>query len=545
MLGVALALVLSAAPAPAASFDPFEDVTARAGVAFAHVEGSEPLALPQTTGPGLCFRDLDGDALPDLVLVQGAGRDDVRGGAASPFAYYRNNGDGTFADRTRAAGLTVAGWGMGALAADLDSDGDQDLVFSFYGRSPAAFENLGDGAFRPLALPPEPRPGVPWETGMAALDSEARGLLDLYAVSYLSYSRDTFTTRPVTVEIRGTNQPRTLSPFAFSPRHAVFYRNRGGPLAFEERAKPAGLSNKEGKGLAAMVVDVNRDGLHDLFVANDITPCALYQSGGDGTFTDVAAASWVADVAGSMGLALADYDHDGLLDVFSSRWVQEPHGLYRANARKQGPLYFTNMSEASGLTALGANQVGWGCAFLDVNGDGWEDLFIANGHTYLAPRRWVLERLPAVVMLSDGRGHFARLAAPPGSVLNEPLCARGAAFADLDNDLAVDVALIENRGPAHLWRARGAAGNALALELVGTRANRDAIGAEVTVRTPSTTLTRMVTSGDSYLSTSSKRLTFRLGDAMTARVTVRWGREATQELGELAAGRVVRVVEPW
>lgn len=508
---------------------------------FVHREGRRPLALPQIMGPGVVFRDLDGDGLADLVFVQGSGDDET---ARTPprFAYYRNNGDGTFADRTAVSGLAVDGAGMGALAADLDSDGDVDLAFTFYGSSPAAFENLGDGTFRRLPLPPDPEPGVPFGTGLAALDPRKRGVLDIFAASYVDFPRSRIG-RSDAVIIRGNWQPRAMSPFLSEPRPSLYYRQTRA-LAFEQVARAVGADNRDGKGLAALVFDVNNDGRHDLFIANDVSPCALYQSRPDGTFENAAVACWVAEVGGSMGLALGDYDHDGLLDVFCTRWVGEYHALYRANRKKSGALYFTNLAEVRGFSALGTNLVGWGTAFLDVNGDGWEDLVFVAGHTYVDQSHERLIPQEPVVMISDGGKSFTRMSAAPGSVLATPLVARGAAFADFDNDGAVDVAVTQNRGPAKLWHAAPPPGHWLTLELTGTHANRDAIGARVEVTAGALKLTRYVTSGDSYLSSGSLRVTLRLAQETTGRIAVVWPSGVRQDASFSTVDRVMRLVEP-
>lgn len=507
---------------------------------FVHREGRRPLALPQIMGPGVAFRDLDGDGRADLVLVQGSGTGEP--GPPPRFVYFRNNADGTFSDRTLGAGLDLAGWGMGVLAADLDSDGDSDLVFTFYGESPAGYENQGDGTFRRFPLPPDPLAGVPFGSGLAALDPDGRGVLDVFAASYVDFPRSRIG-RSDGVAIRGNFQPRALSPFLASARPSLYYRHQD-RLSFRQVAREAGCDNREGKGLAAVVLDVDADGRHDLFVANDVSPCALYRSQGDGTFENVAVASWLADVGGSMGVALGDYDHDGLMDIFCSRWVQEYHALYRANRRRDGALYFTNLAEVMGFLELGTNHVGWGAAFLDVNGDGWEDLVIIEGHTFVEESHERLVAQVPVVMISQGGKRFVPLAARPGTVLATPIVGRGAAFADHDNDGAVDVAVTENRGPAHLWRGNPPAGHWLGLELTGTTGNRDAIGARVEVSAGALRLTRCVTSGDSYLSTGSARQTFRIAGETKARVRVVWPSGRTQELEVPRADRVVRLVEP-
>ena len=513
---------------------PFTDVTAAARVEFVHHEGRRPLALPQIMGPGVIFRDLDGDGLADLVFVAGS---------ESPrFTYLRNNGDGTFTDRTAASGLDVSGWGMGALAADLDSDGQVDLVFTFYGQSPVAFENLGDGTFRRLALPPDPEKGVPFGTGLAALDPRGSGVLDVFAASYLDFPRARIASSD-SVPIRGNWQPRALSPFLSNPRPSLYYRQTG-HLTFRQDARGLGCDNHDGKGLTAMVLDVNGDGRPDLLIANDVSPCALYVSQPDGTFENGAVGAWLAEVGGSMGLALGDYDHDGLLDVFCTRWVQEYHALYHANAKRDGSLYFTNLAELLGFAKLGTDRVGWGTAFLDVDGDGWEDLVLIAGHTYVDESHERLIAQAPVVMLNRAGHGFEQLPAPPSSVLATPIVGRGAAFADYDNDGAVDVAVTENRGPAHLWHATPPPGHWLALELTGTAANRDAIGARVEVQAGNLRLTRYVTSGDSYLSSGSPRVTLRLASATSAQVRVRWPGGAQSEHTVTAVDRVLRLVEP-
>lgn len=499
-----------------------------------HEEGKRPLALPQIMGPGAVFRDLDGDARADLVFVQGSG--------GSRFAYYRNNGDGTFEDRTVPAGLDLAGWGQAALAADLDSDGDADLVFTFYGESPVLMENAGDGTFRRRPLPPDPEPGVPFGTGLCALDPRQSGVLDVFAASYVDFPRSRIGTSEK-VAIRGNWQPRALSPFLAAARPSLYYRQTG-PLSFRQDARGFACDNREGKGLAALVLDANSDGRQDFFVANDVSPCALYQSTEDGAFENNAVAAWLAEVGGSMGLALGDYDHDGLLDLFCTRWVAEYHALYRANRKKDGTLYFTNLAEMLGFSILGTNLVGWGTAFLDVTGDGWEDILIVAGHTYVDLTHERLIPQAPVVMVNRGGKKFEPMPAPKGSVLDTPIVGRAAAFADGDNDGAVDVAVTENRGPAHLWRGTPPPGHWLALELTGTISNRDAVGARLEIQAGALKLTRYVTSGDSYFASGSPRVTLRLADETRASVRVIWPGGAVTTAAVEPVDRILRLTEP-
>lgn len=579
-LVIALALPPEPPPSPSQAPGPFTDATGRSGIAFTHRQGERVAYLPQLVGPGCALFDLDGDGWLDALLVQGSGQSrlttaaleaamgsgprELRSRVAPPASgpahtgarLLRNRGDGRFEDVTEASGVAARGWGMGVLAADLDGDGHPDLVTSYYGRHPALWRNQGDGTFTPLAgaLDPGRRVRTPWTTGLAALDADSDGLLDVYACGYQDWAPERFVDDPPQVELRGRLQPETVSPYLAPAIPGTLHRNRGG-LSFEDVTWRAGVADSAGKGMGAVAFDADGDGWTDLFVANDVTPCALFHNRGDGTFAEIGREAWVAEIRGSMGLAVGDYNHDGELDLFCTHWVEEMHALYhsvmaprRRAARRPTPA-FVERAEAAGIGRLSREDVGWATQFVDVDLDGWEDLVIVNGHTFVDTATGRLLAQPGIVLANRRDGTFVQVRGGPGHALSRPRVGRGAAFGDVDRDGVIDALVMECSGPAALLSGVDPPGvprrHWIVIAPVGRDSNRDAVGLRVRLEAGGTIQTREVVTGDSYLSSGPRELHFGLGTHVRAdRITLRWPRGRTQVLEGVGADRVVRVVEP-
>ena len=501
----------------------FTDVTAPAGILFEHVYGEGHLRnIREATGAGACFFDHDSDGDADLYLVNGARAN----------ALYGNHGDGTFIDLSSSAGVADTAYGMGCAAADYDNDGDVDLYVTNHGVN-VLYRNDGDGSFADVGQ----QAGVAdtrWGVGAAWADYDNDGLVDLYVANYLDYDPTKQALRSLVSLHEGFRAypgPRDYEGQA----DALFANNGDG--SFTDVSAEAGINSPQiAKGMGCVFGDYDGDGDMDLFVANDRTPNQLYRND-DGVFADVALWAGVAfdeagHESGAMGVDFGDYDGDGLLDLFVTNFDFEYNALYR-NA---GDGSFLDVTAEAGLAQPGYRFVGWGTGFFDYDNDGHLDIFVANGHVHedmdvLSEN--VTFAQPNQLFHNETDGTFTEVSATSGPHFIEPRVSRGVAFADYDNDGDTDLVVLNTGGPVNLLRNDGGSReNWLALRLVGSSANRDAIGARVQVRTGSLNIVREVHAGSSYLSQNELELMFGLGGhSRVEHIHIRWpsGRTATIE----------------
>ena len=534
-------------PPPPAPVLRFEDRTEAVGVRFLHVNGARGQKwMPETMGGGVGVLDYDGDGRPDLVFVSGAfwPGDPRASTQKTSLVLYRNEGNGPdgvprFRDVTREAGLQKVFYGMGVAVGDYDNDGRDDLYVTALGGN-FLFHNLG-GRFEEVAA----RAGVKdsgWGTSAVWLDFDGDGLLDLFVCRYVDWSPKT--------DLFCTLDGHTKSyctPERYPGVSSHLYRNRGNGR-FEDVTKKAGLWNENQKALGAAAWDFNGDGKPDLFVANDTAPNNLYRNRGNGTFEDVAVEAGVAvDEAGrsrgAMGVAWGDTRNGRGTTLAVGNFSNELKSLYWTD---RGEV-FLDESPRSGVGARSLLSLTFGLFFFDADLDGRLDLLLANGHvepTVQQVQKNVTYRQAPVLFHNSGDNRFA--AASAGD-LDTPLVARGAVYADLDGDGDLDVVLVENGGPAHVFLNRlDQPGRSVRIRLVGSgKSNRDAIGARVTAKIGGQSLTQQVRGGESYLSAPEKTLTFGLGSA--ARIDsleIRWPDGAAQSLGPIAGGSRLRIEEP-
>jgi enediyne biosynthesis protein E4 len=508
----------------------FTNVTTAAGIAFTHVNGAfGKKYLPETMGSGVAFLDFDGDGSQDLFFVNGkhwAGAPASRASNASSTlpALYRNNLNGTFTDVTKQAGLAVEMYGFGAAAADFDNDGHVDLFVTALDRN-HLFRNTRRGTFVDVTAKAGVGPSA-FSTSAAWVDYDKDGWLDLVVLNYVEWSiaQDRF------CSLDGKTKSY-CTPEAYKGVSPMLYRNlRDG--TFQDVTRAAGLHDPMSKALGIALVDYNKDGWLDLFVANDTQPNRLYRNNGASksggvTFTDDAVAAGVAfNEAGvaraGMGVDAADYDDSGRESLVIGNFSNEMMALYH----NEGSNLFIDEAPAGTIGRVSQLSLTFSCFFFDYDLDGRPDIFAANGHVLddinRAQPKITYPQAPHLFRNAGGKRFDV---AKAGAALDEKLVARGAAYGDYDLDGDLDLVIATNNGAPRLLRNDGGnRAHALRLTLVGTKSNRSAIGARAIV-TVDKAITRraMVKTGSSYLSQSELPLTFGLGQATSVSgIEIRW-----------------------
>ena len=523
----------------------FTEQTEAAGIRFKHINGaSEQKYLPETMGAGCLFFDYDNDGLLDIYLVNsGSSCENVSQPRTQPDemnVLYRNNGDGTFSNVTKHAGFEKNhGYGMGCLSADYDNDGDADLYLTNFGRN-QLYRNNGDGTFTDVTS----YAGVGdshWSVSASFGDYNLDGYLDLYVVNYLEYQVET----AHACSLEGVHI--YCGPHEYPGAQDTLYRNNGDGTFTEVTAR-AGVRNA-GKGLGVLWTDYNNDGFPDIFVANDAVQDFLYRNNGDGTFTDDAITAGIAfnsegRATASMGIANGDYDNDGMLDLFVTNFSLEVNSLFH----NDGDGFYTMTTFESGLAEPSFSQLGFGTQFLDADNNGTLELFVANGHVWdnvsqITPS--LSYKQTCQFFENSGTGSFKEISKAAGTFFTRPVVARGTAIGDYDNDGDADILISCCGGnPILLRNDSKIVGNWLKIQLVGTKSNRDGIGAKVQVQTGEKTQVKEVTCGGSYASGSEQTLLFGLGTHSNVQtIEVRWQEGHIQRLENLSANQAIRIEE--
>jgi enediyne biosynthesis protein E4 len=527
----------------------FVDVTARVGLNFRHqASHTSKKYLPETMGAGVALFDYDNDGRLDIFLVNGAPLADPTAKGTIPQKsgptywnrLYHQKADGTFEDVTEKAGLQGTGYGMGVAVGDYDNDGYEDLYVTAYGGN-KLYHNNGDGTFSDVTE----KAGVAgsgWSTSAAWVDLDNDGFLDLIVLRYVEWDFDDFWCGEHREGYRSYCHPDLFHPVA--PQ--VYHNNGDG--TFTEVSRKIGLS-KPGKGLGIAIADYDRDGHIDVFVANDSMPEFLYHNKGDGTFEEVGLPSEVAvDADGrsyaGMGVDFSDYNNDGWPDIVVTDLANQRYALYE-NSKDAS---FTYASSVSGIGRITLMHSGWGIRFLDYDNDGWKDLLIAQGHdldTIELTSQNLHYREPMALLRNTGKG-FVDVSVNSGAVFSQAWVARGLATGDIDNDGRVDAVVTTNDGPAYVLSNKTQTSNHwLLLRLTGHKSNRDAIGAVVKLVTDSGQQFATVTTAGSYLSSSDKRVHFGLGkDNKATLLEVHWPNGIVQSLKNVSADQILQIDEP-
>jgi hypothetical protein len=544
----------------------FSDVTTAAGLQRArNISGSvaNKQYLLEQMGCGVALFDYDNDGWLDIFLVNGTTFEAPPQGPKPTSYLFHNNRDGTFTDVTQKARLNASGWGQGCCVGDYDNDGYDDLFVSYWGRD-VLYHNNGDGTFTDVSE----KAGVAgaagrWGAGCCFLDYNRDGLLDLFVANYVNFAREAAPKPGQAIYCNYHDIPVPCGPQGFSGGTNILYRNRGDGT-FQDVSEESGIARPRGTsamvfvsknwqptgayGMGAAAADFDNDGWPDIYVACDSAPSLLYRNNHDGTFREVAVPAGCAlDENGvalsGMGVAVADYDGDGRLDIARTNFSEQVTTLYH----NYGEAAFEDSSIKAGL-GVNRKYLGFGVGFLDFDNDGWKDLFVANGHVYsqiVGKKMHVAYKEPKVLYRNLGNGRFEDVSRIAGAAVRAVNLARGCAFGDFDNDGNVDIVVNNLDGPPTLLRNDGGnRNNWIMIKCVGTRSNRSAIGARARVVAGTHSQMDEVMSGSSYYSQNDLRLHFGLGQATKAdRVEISWPSGAKENLEDLAANHLYVVQE--
>ncbi len=519
----------------------FTDVTTQAGIQFQHNTGAfGGKFLPETLGSGCAFLDYDRDGWQDILLINGADWPGHKTNRTT-LRLYRNNGNGTFTDVTARAGLDVEMYGMGVAVGDYNNDGFPDIFITCVGQN-RLFRNTGKGTFVDVTSTSGLGKREALSTSALWFDYDRDGLLDLFVCNYVKWSPE----HDIFCSLDGKHKSY-CTPEAYRGATCWLFHNRGDGT-FEDVTASSGIFDSSSKSLGVALIDDDHDGWPDLLVANDTQPNKLYRNQHNGTFKDVAVEAGLAfstegKARAGMGVDVGDFENSGAAGVAITNFDNEMIGLYRASGRG-----FEDIAAQAGVGMASKNSLGFGCIFVDINLDGWLDFAVANGHideTVRNIRGNVGYAQPPQLFLSSGNGSFRDVADEVGGGFDQPKVGRGLACADFDRDGDLDLLLTTNNGPAYLYRNDLLAGNrSIRFQLMGTKSNRDAIGAVVRVSAGGMTQSRMVKGGSSYLSQSELPVTFGLEKRdRIERVVIEWPSGRTEEYKSLAAGRGYECIE--
>jgi enediyne biosynthesis protein E4 len=537
-----------AAP-PAPSIDPgfrLADVTAQAGINFRHNSGAYGgKLLPETLGAGCAFLDYDRDGWQDILLVNGSDWPGHKREHTNTLKLYRNNRNGTFSDVTHSAGLDLEMYGMGVAVGDYDNDGYPDILITCVGQN-RLFKNTGKGTFIDVTKSSGLAGRQAMSTSALWFDYDRDGLLDLFVCNYVKWS----TEHDVFCSLDGKHKSY-CTPEAYRGETCWLFHNRGNGT-FEDVTASSGIFDSSSKSLGVAMLDYDHDGWLDLLVTNDTQPNKLYRNQRNGTFKDLAVDAGIAFSAegrarAGMGVDVADFDNSGNPGIAITNFDNEMTGLYRLS---DGGNY-TDVALPSGIGLASKDKLGFGCVFFDADLDGALDLAVVNGHIDDTVRNvsGVGYAQSPQLFLNRRKGVFVDEASVVGGGFSQPKVGRGLAYGDFDRDGDLDLLITTNNGPAYLYRNDQTVGNqSVRFRLVGTKSNRDAIGATVKIfhgeLNATQSQSRAVKGGSSYLSQSELPLTFGLGKQdKIDRLVIEWPSGRMEDYKNLSAGRAYECVE--
>ncbi len=523
----------------------FRDIAQSAGLTAKNVFGglSRKDYILETTGNGVAIFDYDGDGRNDIFIANGAR---LNATAASPPQLYHNDGNGHFHDVAQTAGLTETGWGQGVCVGDYDNDGHPDMLVTYYGHN-ILYRNRGDGTFEDVTAKAKlPTTGIRYGSGCSFVDYDRDGYLDLVVANYVDLDLDK-TPRPGQSDFcEWKSIPVMCGPRGLPKAHNVLYHNnRDG--TFTDVSEAGGFLKPGGRySLGVVAADFSNDGWPDIYIACDMTPSLYFHNLRNGTFEERGAEAGVAfnfdgALQAGMGVAVADYDNDGRLDIAKTNFSGDLTSLFHNDDGR----FFTDLSREAGLKAR--QYLGWGVAFVDVDDDGWRDLIVANGHVYPEVEGKQLADTylqPTVLYHNLGNGKFKDVTDEAGPAFQVSRPARGLAVGDLDGDGRPEIVIVNMNSTPSLLKNDGPHGHFLNLSLTGTKSNRSAIGARAIVTANGRKTIDEVMSGGSYYSSNSFTLHFGLGTATAVEsIEIRWPSGTVQKIGKTAVDQTLNVTE--
>lgn len=532
----------------------FAEVSARAGLSEPIIYGGidKKQYIIETNGCGVAFIDYDNDGWMDILLLNGTRLEGFPKGKEPTLKLYHNTRNGSFTDATTGSGLTRTGWASAVTVGDYDNDGYDDVFITYWGQN-VLYHNDGKGKFSDVtAKAGISTKGTRWGSGCAFVDIDRDGKLDLFVANYLIFD-------PAAVPEPGKGPnclwkgvPVNCGPKGLPTDTNLMYHNNGDGT-FQDVSQASGISKVQNRyAMTAIVTDFDNDGWPDIYIACDSTASILYRNNGDGTFKDVAletgsAYSEDGQPQAGMGVAVGDYNGDGFTDIFKTHFADDLPVLYK----NLGRGFFEDASRAAGFDHT--RYIQWGTGMVDLNNDGWPDIFTVTGNVYPEVEKVFKEyphRSPRLIYRNLGNGRFKDVTAECGPGAREMHSSRGCAFGDYDNDGDIDVLIMNMNEPPSLLRndlisgsSRGAT-NWLTLKLIGTKSNRSAIGARVRLKIGARLQTQEVTSQSSYYSHNDPRLHFGLGENSRAeQLEIRWPNGQTETIKDIAANQIVTIKE--
>ncbi|MCC7154083.1 MAG: CRTAC1 family protein [Bryobacterales bacterium] len=524
----------------------FTDVAREAGLVHPVIYGGldKKDYILEVVGCGVAFIDYDNDGWMDLLALCGTRAGEVPDGATNRL--YKNNRDGTFTDVTAKAGLTRTGWASAVTVGDYDNDGFDDIFITYYGQN-VLYRNNGDGTFKDVTREAGLSvAGVRYGSGCTWVDYDRDGRLDLFVATYLDTTIEKLPKPGENAECTWKGVPVNCGPRGLPPGYVQMFHNNGDGT-FTDVTRRCGMAGARGYAMTAVAADLDNDGWPDLYVACDSKPSFLFRNNHDGTFREEglergAALSEDGMEQAGMGVGIGDCNLDGNLDLFKTHFADDTSILYL----NDGKGYFDDHTVRSGL-GVETRYVGWGAGIVDLDNDGLPDLFAVTGSVYPEVEKKIPSypyRTPRLVFRNLGDSLFEELIAEAGPGVEAPHSSRGCAFGDFDNDGDLDILIMNMNEPPSLLRNDVSGDNHwLKVRLIGTKSNRSAIGARVTVRYGGRQQVQELCAQSSFYSTSDRRLHFGLGKASSANLVVRWPSGASETFEAVAANQLVTIKE--
>jgi len=523
------------------------DVAKQAGLTQPVVYGGvdSKSYIVEVVGCGVAFIDYDNDGWVDLFILSGTRLEGAPAGASNRL--YKNNRDGTFADVTAKSGLLRTGWASAVTVGDYDNDGFEDIFITYYGHN-VLYHNNGDGTFSDVTEKAGlTQSAVHYGSGCTWVDYDRDGRLDLMVANYLNTTVEKLPKPGENADCTWKGVPVNCGPRGLPTGYVQLFHNEGNGT-FSDVSKASGVSAVSGSyPMTAIAADYDNDGWPDIYVACDSTPSWLFRNQHNGTFREEGLERGVAlsedglEQAG-MGVGVGDYDLDGSLDMFKTNFADDTNVLYR----NDGKGNFDDVTIRSGL-GVETRYVGWGTGIVDLDNDGFPDVFVVTGSVYPEVERKLPTypfHTPRLVFRNLGDGRFEELLEEAGSGVSDTHSSRGCAFGDFDNDGDMDVLVMNmNEPPSLLRNDVSSAGHWLKVLLIGVKTNRSAIGSRVIARYGTKRQAQEVTAQSSFYSANDRRLHFGLGAETSAELTIRWTNGATELLPSVAADQLVTIRE--